>query len=186
MEPTFFATPEKFRAWLAKNHASKVELLVGFHKVESGTPSITWPQSVDEALCFGWIDGVRKRVDEVSYTIRFTPRRATSKWSTVNIRRVAELEKLGRMQAAGRAVFDKRSKAKSSTYSYEQRFSARLEPAHAKRLRANSKAWKFFSSQAPSYQRACIHWITSAAQPATREKRLARLIATSAAGSRVY
>ena len=120
-KPTFFAEPDQFRAWLAKHHATAPELLVGFYKRDSGKPSITWPESVDQALCFGWIDGVRKRVDDVSYTIRFTPRRAGSNWSSINIRRVGELDGLGHMQEAGLAAFAKRSDEKSRIYVYEQR-----------------------------------------------------------------
>jgi uncharacterized protein YdeI (YjbR/CyaY-like superfamily) len=185
MEPKFFATPEKFRAWLAAHHASAKDLLVGFRKTSTGKASITWPQSVDEALCFGWIDGVRKRVDDASYTIRFTPRRPTSKWSSINVAKIAELTRLGRMHPAGLAAFEKRSADKTGTYSYEQRYEAKLEPALAKQLRASKQAWTFFSAQATYYQHTLIFWIASAKLPATRAKRLAKLIAESELGRKL-
>ena len=138
------------------------ELLVGFYKRDSGKPSITWPESVDQALCYGWIDGVRKRIDDVSYSIRFTPRRAGSIWSSINIKRVGELEALGHMHEAGLAAFAKRSEEKSRIYFYEQRHSARLDPEHQKRLERNRKAWIFFQAQPPGYQRLMAFWVVSA------------------------
>ncbi len=182
MKPTFFATPTEFRAWLEKHHADAQELLVGFYKKDSGKPSITWPESVDQALCFGWIDGVRKRVDDVSYTIRFTPRKARSIWSAVNIARVKELEKLGLMQPAGRKAFQARAEDKSVVYAYEQKQDARLTAPYEKRLKANKKAWAFFQAQAPWYQRSASWWVVSAKQEQTREKRLATLIEDSENG----
>jgi uncharacterized protein YdeI (YjbR/CyaY-like superfamily) len=175
LKPTFFATPEKFREWLERNHAGEKELLVGFYKTDSGKPSITWPQSVDQALCFGWIDGVRKRIDDVSYTIRFTPRKATSIWSKINIDKVAELKKKKLMHPAGLAAFDKRSDEKSAIYSYEQRKKAKL----SKDQFDDDQAWEFYSSQAPWYQRATAHWVLSAKKEETRQKRLALLIKDS-------
>ncbi|HEU4889675.1 MAG TPA: bacteriocin-protection protein, partial [Thermoanaerobaculia bacterium] len=150
-KPRFFATPEAFRAWLEKNHATKSELLVGFYKKDSGKKSITWPESVDEALCFGWIDGVRNTIDDISYTIRFTPRSAKSKWSAVNIKRVEELTKLGRMKPTGLAAFERRD-ASQAGYSYERK-EAQLDAEMEKRFRANKAAWTFWEAQPPYYHR---------------------------------
>lgn len=184
MEPHFFASPAAFRAWLKKHHASATELLVGFYKKDSGKSSITWPESVDQALCFGWIDGVRRRIDDVSYSIRFTPRKPVSNWSAINIARVAELTKLGLMQPAGLRAFEKRREEKSAIYAYENAVRT-LDPADEKRFRANRKAWQFFNAQAPSYRRVCIYWVTSAKKEETRARRLATLIDDSANGRRV-
>lgn len=180
MKPTFFAKPSEFRAWLKKHHHTAPELLVGFFKKDSGTPSMTWPESVDEALCFGWIDGVRRRVSAEAYSIRFTPRRATSNWSAVNIGRVAELTKVGRMQPAGTAAFERRTANKSVVYSYEQKEPPGLDPAYEKRFRANRKAWGFFNAQASWYRRNSVRWIMTAKAEATRLRRLQQLIDTSA------
>ncbi|HEX3068513.1 MAG TPA: YdeI/OmpD-associated family protein [Thermoanaerobaculia bacterium] len=184
MSSTFFATPKAFRKWLEKHHAEKSELLVGFYKKGSGKPSITWPESVDQALCFGWIDGVRRRIDDDSYSIRFTPRKTVSNWSAINIKRVAELTKLGLMAPAGLRAFEKRREDKPAIYSYENKVRT-LEAADEKRFRANKKAWAFFTTQAPSYQRVAIYWVTSAKQEETRERRLATLIDDSAHGRRL-
>ncbi|HXH38512.1 MAG TPA: YdeI/OmpD-associated family protein [Thermoanaerobaculia bacterium] len=184
MEPTFFATPAAFRKWLEKNHDKASELLVGFHKKDSGRPSMTWPESVDQALCFGWIDGVRRRIDDASYSIRFTPRKPISNWSAVNIARVAELTKLGLMRPAGLRAFEKRREDKSSIYSYENELRT-FEPAHEKTFRANRKAWQFFNAQPPSYRRVCIYWVMSAKKEETRARRLATLIDDSANGRRI-
>jgi len=184
MEPTFFKTPADFRKWLAKNHSSATELLVGFYKKDSGKPSITWPESVDEAICFGWIDGVRRGIDDVSYSIRFTPRKKTSTWSAINIARAAELTKLGRMQPAGLRAFEHRRESKSAIYSYENE--TRILPsADEKKLRANKKAWEFFNAQPPGYRRVAIYWVTSAKKEETRVRRLATLIEDSANGRRL-
>jgi uncharacterized protein YdeI (YjbR/CyaY-like superfamily) len=185
MEPTFFATPADFRAWLERHHESHSELIVGFHKRGSGRPSITWPEAVDQALCFGWIDGVRRRIDDASYSIRFTPRKARSTWSAVNIRRMKELVDEGLVAPAGMAAFERRADDRSAIYSYEQRKAARLEPDQERRLRADERAWAFFEAQPPSYRRAAIHWVTSAKKPETRDRRLAQLIECSAAGEPV-
>ena len=185
MKSRFFATPEKFRAWLAKNHATAAELLVGFHKKGCGRPSIDWPQSVDEALCFGWIDGVRHNRDADSYTIRFTPRRARSIWSSINLRRVKALKKEGRMRAAGLAAHARRSSDRSAIYAYEQRASAKLAPAETRLFKANAKAWAFFSTLAPSYRHKVLYWITSSRKPETRKSRLSRVMAASAAGKKL-
>ena len=179
--PTFFARPSAFRAWLARHHAQATELWVGFHKRGTGTPSITWPESVDEALSFGWIDGIRKSLGADAYMIRFTPRRPGSIWSVVNVKRAGELERLGRMRKAGREAFAKRSEAKTAIYAYEQR-GRELEGAYAKKFKANTRAWKFFQAQAPWYRRTSSWWIVSAKKEETRQKRLATLIEDSAEG----
>ena len=181
MNATFFATPAAFREWLKKNHKTAPELLVGFYKKSSAKPSITWPESVDEALCFGWIDGIRKGVDDISYTIRFTPRRPRSIWSAVNVKRAQELTKLGLMQPAGLAAFQKRREDRSRVYAYEQQ-ERMLDEAYEKKLRANKKAWAFFQTQPAWYQRTASWWVISAKKEETRLKRLATLIADSAAG----
>ncbi len=182
--PTFFKTPGDFRKWLHKHHARETELWVGLYKKDSGKPSITWPESIDEALCYGWIDGVRKTVDEVSYKIRFTPRRARSIWSAVNIKRVAELTREGRMQATGEKAFAARLEYRSGIYAYEQR-QAELPEVYAKVLRKNKAAAKFFESQPPSYRKIAMWWIVSAKQEETRIKRLQKLIEASSQGRRV-
>ncbi len=178
----FFATPDDFRAWLEQNHATEKELFVGFYKRGSGKPSLTWPESVDAALCYGWIDGVRNAIDELSYRIRFTPRKPTSTWSAINVKRVAELKQLGLMRPAGVNAFDARRGDKTGIYAYEQRKNAKLPPAYEKKFRANKKAWTFFQSQPPWYQRTASYRVISAKQEATREKRLAQLIRDSEAG----
>ena len=185
VKPAFFADPQAFRQWLQKHHRTAEELIVGFYKRNSGKPSITWPQSVDQALCFGWIDGIRRRVDDEVYTIRFTPRRPQSVWSSVNIKRVPELEKLGLMRPAGRAAFAKRDDEKSRIYSYEQRFHAKLEPHHRRALEANSRAWAFFQAQPPWFQRQVTYWIVSAKTEETRLRRLQKLIDDAARGRRL-
>jgi uncharacterized protein YdeI (YjbR/CyaY-like superfamily) len=180
--PTFFAKPSDFRKWLQRNHKSETELLVGFYKVGSGKPSMTWPQSVDEALCFGWIDGVRKSIDKDSYQIRFSQRKPTSIWSAVNIKKIEELTKQGLMQPAGLAIFEKRTEGKSKIYSYEKE-EADLTPGFKKQFKANKKAWNYFQLLAPSYKKISVHWVLSAKQEATRLKRLNQLISDSAAGT---
>ena len=179
MSPTFFPTPADFRRWLQAHHATETELLVGFYKTGSGKPSITWPESVDQALCFGWIDGLRKRVDDERYTIRFTPRKPTSTWSAVNIKRVEELTQLGLMTPAGLKAFEARRENRSGIYSYEQR-TAELPAEYDQVLRANRAAWTFFQAQPASYRKAAMWWIVSAKQEATRLKRLDQLIELSA------
>ena len=153
MEPTFFATPEDFRAWLEQHHDTDSELLVGFHKKGSGQPSITWPESVDQALCFGWIDGVRRRIDDARYSIRFTPRKARSTWSAVNVKRVGALTAEGLMHPAGVAAFERRSADKTAIYSYEQHKTATLDPEQERRFKADEQAWAWFQAQPPSYRR---------------------------------
>lgn len=181
MNPTFFATPKLWRQWLQKNQAKADELWVGFYKKDSGLPSITWPEAVDQALCFGWIDGLRKGIDERRYTIRFTPRRARSIWSAVNLKRVPELIELGLMKPAGLKAYEARQENRTSVYSYEAR-PKELPAAYAKPFRANTAAWAFWQARPASYQRAAIWWVVSAKQEATRQKRLATLIGDSANG----
>ena len=160
--PTFFVTPADFRDWFKKHAATSTELIVGFHKKGTGTPSITWQESVDEALCAGWIDGLRKRIDEDTYQIRFTPRKPTSNWSAINIARVADLTSQGRMQPAGLAAFACRSEAKSGIYAYEQRRSAELSPELEARFRKQKIAWTFFEAQPPGYRKQMIWRIVTA------------------------
>jgi uncharacterized protein YdeI (YjbR/CyaY-like superfamily) len=181
-KPVFFATPPKFRAWLEKHHQSRLELWVGFYKKSSGRLSLTWPESVDEALCFGWIDGLRKSIDEVSYTIRFTPRKARSIWSAINIKRAQELHIAGRMSATGLAAFAKRSDDRTAIYAYEQRKAAQFEVADEKKFRANRPAWNFFQRQPPGYRRIATHWVISAKKEETRARRLGVLIECSERG----
>ncbi len=179
MEPTFFATPTDFRNWLTKNHQAEKELLVGFYKVGSGKPSISWSESVDQALCFGWIDGVRKSIDDQSYTIRFTPRKTTSIWSAVNIKKIEELTVKGLMQPTGLIAFEKRKAEKSVIYAYENEAKT-LAPAYEKTFRQSKKAWDFFNAQAPSYRKTMIAWIMNAKQETTQLSRLEKTIAVSA------
>lgn len=185
MDATFFATPDDFRAWLEANHETAQELWVGFHKKGSGRPSITWPESVDEALCFGWIDGLRRSIDEASYAIRFTPRQARSTWSAVNIGRVEELTRLGRVRPAGLRAFAARAGDRSEIYAYEQRRGAELDQESERRFRANGKAWEFFQAQPPSYRKAASWWVVSAKKEETRQRRLATLIEDSEHGRTV-
>jgi uncharacterized protein YdeI (YjbR/CyaY-like superfamily) len=182
--PRFFRKPADFRKWLQKNHASAGELLVGYWKVASGEPSMSWPESVDEALCFGWIDGVRRRIDDTSYSIRFTPRKPTSTWSAVNIKRVAELTAQGLMQPAGLEAFERRRENRSGIYAYEQRRDT-LDPQYEAPFKKNPAAWKFFSAQPASYRKVACWWVVSAKREETRLKRLATLIADSQAGRRL-
>ena len=184
MTPRFFKTPATFRQWLATNHVKSKELWVGFYKKGSGKPSIDWPESVNEALCFGWIDGLRKSIDEDSYKIRFTPRKATSVWSSVNIRYAEELIKQKRMQPAGLKAYALRKEYRSGIYSYEQRSAELVEPYLAQ-LKRNKAAWKFFQAQPPGYRKQMNWFVVCAKQEATRLKRLARLIENSAAGRRL-
>jgi uncharacterized protein YdeI (YjbR/CyaY-like superfamily) len=182
MDPLFFAAPADFRAWLEANHADASELYVGFHKKATGKPSITWPESVDEALCFGWIDGVRRSLGAVSYVIRFTPRKARSTWSAVNIKRAQELIAEGRMQPAGLTAFEARTDDRSAIYAYEQRGNAKLDPEQEREFRANAAAWEHFQSRPPSYRKTAIWWVVSAKREETRRKRLRTLIDDSAEG----
>lgn len=182
--PRFFRTPASFRQWLAKHHASATELWVGYYRKDSGLPSITWPESVDEALCCGWIDGIRKGIDEVSYMIRFSPRKRDSTWSAVNIGRVEVLTQEGRMLPAGMKAFAARRESKSGIYAYEQREAVLPEPYGAI-LRRNRKAREFFDSQPPGYRKTSCWWVVSARKEETRLRRLEKLIAESARGRRL-
>lgn len=184
MTPKFFKSPAEFRRWLEKNHAGMRELWVGFYTVASGRGGLTYKEALDEALCFGWIDGVRKSLEDESYVQRFTPRTARSCWSAVNTKRVGELKRAGRMHEAGLAAFARRDKAAASRYSFE-RENAALDPAAEKQFRSNQKAWSYFESEAPWYRRAMLHWITSAKKEETRQRRLQTLIADCAAGRRI-
>jgi uncharacterized protein YdeI (YjbR/CyaY-like superfamily) len=181
MEPRFFSTPEDFRAWLEEHHESETVLWVGFYKVATGRASITWPESVDEALCFGWIDGLRKKVDEESYMIRFTPRKPDSNWSAKNLSRIEELIDEGRVRPAGLEIYEARDPDRSKVYSFERRKAAKLDTEQEARFRAHEAAWSFFRDQPPWYRRAAIHWVISAKREQTRTRRLDTLIEDSAA-----
>jgi uncharacterized protein YdeI (YjbR/CyaY-like superfamily) len=184
MKVTFFETPADLRKWFRDHAASAEELWVGFYKKDSGKPSITWPESVDEALCVGWIDGIRKSIDDARYKIRFTPRRKGSIWSAVNIRRVGALTGERRMRPAGLEAYEARIANKSGIYSYEQRRDALEEPWNTM-LRQHKAACEFFHAQPPSWRKAIGWWIISAKQEATRMKRFEKLVASSAAGKRI-
>jgi uncharacterized protein YdeI (YjbR/CyaY-like superfamily) len=184
MEPVYFGAPAEFRAWLEAHHAHAAELWVGYFKRGTGTPSLTWPESVDEALCYGWIDGVRRRVDDERYAIRFTPRRKGSNWSRVNLGRIEVLTAAGRMRPAGLAAFEGRQRDAATGYTYEERPQELPEPyAHAFRDR-DAKAWDFFLAQSPSYRRTAVGWILAAKREETRLRRLEQIVAASAAGQR--
>jgi uncharacterized protein YdeI (YjbR/CyaY-like superfamily) len=185
VEAIYFDSPAAFGAWLEAHHATETEVLVGFWKAATGRPSLTWSESVDEALCYGWIDGVRRRVDDERFTIRFTPRQARSRWSLVNVRKVAELTAQGRMRPAGVAAFEARREEDTGVYSFERSQAAQLDAAAEARFRAEPDAWEWFERQAPSYRRAALHWVTSAKRPETRDRRLGLLIADSKAGLRI-
>jgi uncharacterized protein YdeI (YjbR/CyaY-like superfamily) len=183
MEPAFFPTEEEFRRWLEANHEKAPELLVGFWKKSSGKPSIDWPQARDQALCFGWIDGIRKSLGDESYTIRFTPRRKGSIWSKVNVERFEALKVSGEMKPAGEQAYE-RDKHRSGLYAYEKPLAA-LAPEEEKLIRRTKDAWTHWEKAAPSYRRSVLNWITTAKKPETRSKRLATLIEVSAAGERI-
>jgi uncharacterized protein YdeI (YjbR/CyaY-like superfamily) len=185
MKPRFFPSPSDWHAWLEEHHEEYDELWVGFHKKDSGKPSITWPEAVDGALCFGWIDGVRKSLNETSYVIRFTPRRPRSVWSAVNIKRVAALTRTGRMRPPGVQAFEKRTGNRSEIYAYEQRKGAKLGGVYEKTFRANKSAWEFFRAQPPWYQRTASWGVISAKKEETRLKRLAQLIKDSEQGKTI-
>jgi uncharacterized protein YdeI (YjbR/CyaY-like superfamily) len=179
MKPVFFKTAAEFRAWLKKNHKTADEIIVGYFKKSSGKQTMTWQESVDEALCFGWIDGIRRKYGEDSYGNRFTPRRPGSNWSTININRVGELTKLKRMQPAGLAAFARRTEAKSGIYTYELKDVLPLDKALEKKFKANKKAWDFFQSQAPYYRKLMTRWLNSAKAEETRLRRLEKLMAAA-------
>jgi uncharacterized protein YdeI (YjbR/CyaY-like superfamily) len=183
--PVFFEDAAQFRAWLAQHAHEARELLVGFHKVGTGKPSMRWSDSVDQALCYGWIDGVRKGIDEDTYTIRFTPRKAGSIWSAVNIDKVAKLREQGLMTPAGEAAFAQRSDARSRVYSHERETPAELEPADLARFKRHKAAWAYFEACPPGYRKRMLHVVTSAKKPETRAARLERLIEACAEGRRL-
>ncbi|PKL84156.1 MAG: bacteriocin-protection protein [Ignavibacteriae bacterium HGW-Ignavibacteriae-3] len=183
-KPIFFATQSVFRKWLLKNHDKEKELFLGYYKISSGKPSITWSQSVDEALCFGWIDGIRRSIDSESYVIRFTPRRVSSSWSDVNLKKVDELSRLGLMTPAGLQIFEKRKLANVKKYSGKN-ISYKLDEIFIKVFKANKKAWAFFCAQTPSYQKVTSKWVVTAKKEETRLKRLTTLIKDSEAGRKI-
>jgi uncharacterized protein YdeI (YjbR/CyaY-like superfamily) len=178
MKILFFPTPSQLRNWLGENHAGAAEAWIGFYKKQSGRPSITYSEAVDQALCFGWIDGVRNSVDPAAYRVRFTPRKPRSNWSAVNIARVQKLTKFGLMHLAGLKAFEG-AQDQSRSYSYEQRYTAKLDPAAERQFRAQKRAWNFFQSQPPGYRRTASSWVVSAKREETRQNRLAKLIRTS-------
>ena len=181
--PTYFPTEADFRRWLAANHETAPELLIGFRKKSSGKPSIDWPQARDQALCFGWIDGVRHSLGEEAYTIRFTPRRKGSIWSKVNVARYEALTAEGQMTPAGERAYEE-NKHKSGVYAYEKPLTA-LTPNEETLIRANKDAWADWEKRPPSYRKSVLNWITSAKRPGTRARRLSQLIEDSAAGRRI-
>jgi len=183
-DPVFFESPNAFRRWLDKHHQKETELWVGYHKVKTGKPSLTWPQSVDQALCYGWIDGIRRSLGEEGYMIRFTPRRATSIWSAVNIKRAKELIAEGLMKPAGQKAFETRDEKRANRYSYE-RDNAAFSAEQEKEFRKNKTAWAFFSEQPPWYRKVGTHYVVSAKRAETQARRLATLIADSASGRRL-
>jgi len=185
VEPLFFATSTAFRKWLKRNASSETELVIGFYKVDSGKQSMSWSESVDEALCYGWIDGVRKRIDDSCYQIRFTPRKTTSIWSSVNIAKFHQLQAAGRVQPAGIAAFLHRTEAKSAIYAYEQEPTASLSQEEEREFRKNSAAWKFLEGAPPSYRQVVLHWVVRAKKSETRVVRLAKLLEACATGKRL-
>lgn len=181
----YFETPAELRGWFEANHAREKELLLGYYKTKSGIPSVTWPQSVDEALCFGWIDGVRKSIDAERYFIRFTPRKAKSYWSKVNLNRFEVLQAEGRVEPVGVAAYEARAGEAQASHSFEQDEHPTFSAEQEQRVRANEKAWAWFAKAAPWYQRASTWWVVSAKQEATRERRLQQLIECSESGTTV-
>lgn len=183
--PAFFSDAQAFREWLQAHAGSAAELLVGFHKVASGRPCMSWSESVDEALCFGWIDGVRRRVDEHTYTIRFTPRKTSSIWSAINIAKYRALEAAGRVTPAGAQAFSHRTDTRSVVYAYEQPSVAALSVAETRTFKRDAQAWRFFEAAPPSYRKTVLHWVTSAKKAETRSRRFAALLAACSAGQRL-
>jgi uncharacterized protein YdeI (YjbR/CyaY-like superfamily) len=183
-EAIFFGSPAEFRAWLEKHHETATEVWVGFWKKATGKPTMTWSEAVDEALCFGWIDGKLQRIDERRHRQRFTPRRPKSNWSEVNIAKVAELRKQGRMTSAGEAAFAAR-RSEPAPYSYERRHEAAFDTEQEAAFRADDAAWAWFGEQSPSYRALATFWVVSAKRPDTRARRLATLVECSREGRRV-
>ena len=184
MQPKFFTSPEQFRQWLERNHDSATELLIGFHKKSSGKKSVTYAEALDEALCFGWIDGVRKNLNETSYTIRFTPRKPRSIWSNVNVKHVERLQQEGRMQRAGLEAYERRAPERTGIYSFENA-PRELPPEYEKTFRRNKAAWKFFQEQPAGYKRLMVFRTVSAKKEETRLRRLKQLIESSEKGERM-
>ncbi|MEI7725427.1 MAG: YdeI/OmpD-associated family protein [Bacteroidota bacterium] len=184
VQPVFFSTQSEFRNWLTQNHEKATELFVGYYKVGSGKPSMTWSESVDQALCFGWIDGVRKSIDHESYFIRFTPRKPKSIWSAINIKKIEVLTAQGLMKPSGLAAFRLREESKSKIYTYENE-EVLLSDQYEKSFKKNLKAWSWFQTMPRSYKKPAINWVMSARQEATREKRLTELIRDSEAGQKI-
>ena len=184
LAPHYFKSQDDFRVWLAKNHKTESELLVGYYKVKSGKASMSWSESIDQALCFGWIDGVRRSIDDERYCIRFTPRKQNSIWSAVNIEKMAQLTNAGLMTEAGTKTFSFRTEQKSNIYSHENEASE-LDPNLATQLEQNTIAMKYFNNQAPSYKKVIIHWIMCAKQEKTRQARIEKLIQASERQERV-
>ena len=185
MAPVFFTNSAEFRKWLEENHRTETELIVGYYKVGTKKPSMSWSESVDEAICFGWIDGIRKSIDEESYCNRFTPRNPKSNWSAINIKKVEELIRQGKMMPAGLAAFEKRTEARSEVYSYEnkpEQFSPELES----RFRENKAAWEFFSRQSTSYKKTVMFYVMGAKQETTRFSRLDKLMQACSEGKRIF
>ena len=176
-----FPTAADFRAWLEQNHDTATELLVGYYKKGATKTSMTYAESVEEGLCFGWIDGLTRRIDDEVYTIRFTPRRKTSNWSAINIAKIAELTAAGRMHPAGTRAFEERDRRKDASYSYE-RPAQELPTDMLDRLRADAAAWAYWQSRTPSFRRQTTHWVVSAKRPETRERRFTALLTDAAAG----
>lgn len=184
-EAIFFSSAQELRSWLEQHHATETELWVGFYRKATGKQAFSWSEAVDQVLCFGWIDGVRRPLNDEAYIQRFTPRRPTSNWSAVNVAKVEELTKKGLMHPAGIAAFERRRRDKTAVYSYEQRDKARFDEEQLALFQKDSAAWEFFTSQAPWYRRMATYWVVSAKKPETRARRLATLIEDSAAGRRL-
>ena len=184
MKPVFFKNQSELRKWFEKNADSANEILVGYYRVATGKPSISWPQSVDEALCFGWIDSIRNSIDGESYSIRFTPRKPNSIWSAVNIKKVNELKRKGLMKAKGLELFKNMDKSKLQTYSFERSI-VELSKEFEKKFRANKKAWQYFQKMPPSYRKPCINWVMTAKREETRLNRLSTLIKDSEEGRKI-
>jgi uncharacterized protein YdeI (YjbR/CyaY-like superfamily) len=185
MEPLFFADAAGLRAWFEQNHDTAPELILGYWKKHTGVPTVTHPQAIEQALCFGWIDSIGRRIDDERHQCRFTPRRKASVWSAINVAAVARLTEAGLMRPAGLAAFEQRKPDRVAAYAHEHPDDAGLEPDQEARLKAEAGAWAWFSAQSPAYRKAAIHWVVSAKRPETREKRLVQLIADAAAGRRV-
>ncbi len=184
LNPIFFEHPAEFRKWLEGNHKTETEVFVGYYRISTKKQCMNWSESVDEAICFGWIDGIRRKIDEVSYCNRFTPRKAKSNWSAVNIKKVEELLKAGKMTSSGISAFEKRTEAKSAMYSYENK-PEKLDSALESRFQENSTAWDFFNLQSQSYQKMMFYWVMSAKQETTRFSRLEKLIGSCERGERL-